>query len=249
MHPDVHYIRQDTPCGGIKIEQIRELQQQIYYTPQLGKHRLIVMESADKMNLSSANALLKILEEPPEHTLFILIAEQMSSLPVTLISRCQKYIFPTRESSGVSGPLEEFIQGQSYPGGSSRAELLKQVPAMMAGLCDFIEGKCSPCLLATQWSSYAFDDVLWLLYLMTAQAIYDQLMGPERRLSDNVTWKSFSQLVDTVHLFHQLDEISAAIRKISHNVNINQTLVVENLLLGYLGIGPEGLFDRTKNDH
>lgn len=69
-HPDVEWIKPEKIGGPIKIDQIRELQDYAYLTPQRTKYRLIVIESADRMNTSAANSLLKILEEPPQQTLF-----------------------------------------------------------------------------------------------------------------------------------------------------------------------------------
>lgn len=241
IHPDVNYICPEPPGSAIKIEQVRELQQNIYQTPQRGTRRFIVIQPADKMNIASANALLKILEEPPSHTTFILIAEQISSIPATILSRCQKYVFPSQD---VSAPEQnDYLQiGQSYPTESPRAELIKNVPAITAALCELIEGKSSPCTLAASWSSYEFNDLLWLLYLVTAQAINYQLIDSKNISIENKTIKHFSQLLQAVTLFNRLDRINVIMRKINHNINMNQTLVLENLLLGYLeATFPRGL--------
>ena len=231
IHPDINYMRQEKPGSAIKIEQVRELQQTIYQTPQHGARRFIVIDPADKMNNSAANALLKILEEPPSHTTFILIAEQINSIPATILSRCQKYIFPTPERSVGIGQDDYLAIGEFYPSDSSRAQLIKQGPVILDALCELMEGKLSPCTIATQWSSYVFDDLVWLLYLVTAEAINYQLTGSKH---GNEELKSFSQLSQSVSLFNQLDQINAIMRKINHNINMNQTLVLEDLLLGYL---------------
>ena len=234
IHPDINYIRQDTPGGAIKIEQIRELQLHIYQTPQRGSRRFIVIEAADKMNTGAANALLKVLEEPPLHTTFILIAEQMDGMPATILSRCQKYVFPTPELSADIRQVDYFMLGQFYAQESPRAELVKSSSSIISALCDLIEGKSSPCTLAAQWSSYAFDDLLWLLYLITAQAINDQLVGSVVESMGHEKLRYFSQLIQSVDLFNRLEQINAIMWKINHNINMNQTLVVEDLLLGYL---------------
>ena len=233
IHPDINYIRQETPGSAIKIEQVRDLQQDIYQTPQRGTHRFIVIDPADKMNNSAANALLKVLEEPPSHTTFILIAEQVSSMPATILSRCQKYIFPSSDVSTAIESADYLAIGTCYPAESSRAELVKQNITIITALCELIEEKTSPCTIAARWSSFMFDDILWLLYLVTAEAINYQLIEVERVSPENEHLKHFSSLVSPARLFHQLDKINAIMRKINHNVNMNQTLVLEDLLLGY----------------
>lgn len=232
IHPDINYINPEKPGSAIKIEQVRELQQTIYQTPQQGARRFIVIDPADKMNSSAANALLKILEEPPSHTVFMLIAEQINSMPPTILSRCQKYIF----SASTTDFGDYLAIGQFYPPESSRAELIKQSDVVVDALCNLIEGKLSPCTIANQWSSYVFDDLLWLLYLITAQVIHYQLMASKIVLPGNEKLISFARLTQLTNLFGQLDQINFIMGKINRNINMNQTLVLENLLLGYLGL-------------
>lgn len=234
IHPDISYIRQESPGGAIKIEQIRELQQNIYQTAQCGSRRFIIIDPADKMNIGAANALLKILEEPPTHTVFILIAEQMNSMPATVLSRCQKYTVPEPVLAGNDQSFNYLMLGQFYPQASARAELTQQSAAIIVALCHLIEGKCSPCTLAAAWSTYAFDDLLWMLYLITAEAINYQLVKSKGVSLDQNELKYFSQLIKAVDLFNCLEQINAVMRKINHNININQTLVLEDLLLTYV---------------
>ncbi len=257
IHPDIHYIRPEGTSSAIKVEQVRELQQNIYQTPQCGARRFIVIDPADKMNISAANALLKILEEPPSHTIFILIAEQLSSIPATILSRCQKYNFhslgsvdnhaithATPTCSGLSEASMDpaykprdvgvgyLMIGERYALGSSRAELFQQSAAIMTELCALIEEKSSPCTIAAKWSEYGFDDLLWLLYLLTAQAIHQQLIKAPKGAEPLM---HFSRLTSPVTLLNQLEQINAIMRKINHNINMNQTLTLEHLLLGYIG--------------
>ena len=232
IHPDIRYIRKETPSSAIKIEQIRELQQNIFQTPQRGTQRFIVLEAADKMNTAAANALLKILEEPPVHTQFILIAEQVSSIPATILSRCQKYNFPSlaHESAGY------LTTGRAYPEESTRAALMLRSSSILLDLCELIEEKTSPCTIAARLAVDTLDDILWLLYLITAEAIHCQLIKRSADLDKDSPLISFSRLVKPFDLIKQLDKINAITSKLNHNINMNQTLVLESLLLGYLSV-------------
>lgn len=90
-HPDITLIH---PEGGvIKIAQIRDLCSTLTMKPFEGRMRIAILEDAQLMNPSAGNALLKMLEEPPEQTLLILIAGQASDLLPTIISRCQHIRF------------------------------------------------------------------------------------------------------------------------------------------------------------
>jgi DNA polymerase III subunit delta' len=90
-HPDIAFLE---PEGQfIRIKAIRDLQAQMQYSPLEGKYRVIIIDDADKMNITSANALLKTLEEPAPGNLLILITGNPHGLPRTILSRCQQVRF------------------------------------------------------------------------------------------------------------------------------------------------------------
>ncbi len=91
-HPDVIWIK---PGGSqrIKIDQIRNLRRILALRPSEARMRVVIIRSAECMNAAAANALLKILEEPPVHTVFILTVRQPADLPPTIVSRCQRLRF------------------------------------------------------------------------------------------------------------------------------------------------------------
>lgn len=84
-HPDISVTLPDG--AGIKVDQIRALRQEAYIMPNQAGRRVFIIDHADSMNESASNALLKVLEEPPEHAMFILIAESSASLLTTIVSR------------------------------------------------------------------------------------------------------------------------------------------------------------------
>ncbi len=91
QHPDILQIK---PIGEtIKIDQIRGLIRQLALKPYEAKHRVVIIESSPAMTLPSANALLKVLEEPPERTTIILMANKTADLIATIVSRCQTIRF------------------------------------------------------------------------------------------------------------------------------------------------------------
>ena len=90
-HPDFFCLEPDK--NVIKIEKIRALQQDIAFKPLEAIKRVIIIDQADKLNRSSANCLLKTLEEPPENTILILIVQSTTDMLPTVLSRCQKICF------------------------------------------------------------------------------------------------------------------------------------------------------------
>jgi DNA polymerase-3 subunit delta' len=90
-HPDVLLIE---PHGQwIRIDQIRDLQRELNHRPFEGKRRVCIVVDSDRMRQEAANALLKILEEPPPHTVLVLLASNWDLMLPTITSRCQRIPF------------------------------------------------------------------------------------------------------------------------------------------------------------
>jgi DNA polymerase-3 subunit delta' len=90
-HPDVLLIE---PQGQwIRINQIRDLQRELSHRPYEGERRVCILTDSDRMRQEAANALLKILEEPPLHTVLILLAANGDLMLPTVTSRCQRIPF------------------------------------------------------------------------------------------------------------------------------------------------------------
>ena len=70
----------------IGIDDVRALQERLYETPQ-GTHTVCLIRSIERLHITAANALLKILEEPPSRVLFCFTTESLSSIPATIVSR------------------------------------------------------------------------------------------------------------------------------------------------------------------
>ena len=92
-HPDVVTIAPEEQI--IKIEEIRTIEEALSFRPFEGKKKTVIVDDADSMNSSAANAFLKTLEEPPEDSLIILITSRPDRLPATIRSRCSKISFHT----------------------------------------------------------------------------------------------------------------------------------------------------------
>jgi DNA polymerase III subunit delta' len=98
QHPDLSWVRPLEDSRQLRIEQVRELTAELALTSHGGGYKVGVLSPADALNSFAANALLKMLEEPPPRTLLVLVASQPSRLPATILSRCQrlKVRAPTR---------------------------------------------------------------------------------------------------------------------------------------------------------
>lgn len=75
------------------VDYIRDIRDEVSYTPAMLKRRVYIIDEVHMLSTSAFNALLKTLEEPPEHVVFILATTEMHKLPTTIISRCQRFDF------------------------------------------------------------------------------------------------------------------------------------------------------------
>lgn len=89
-HPDLHWVTPEEGAQSIKIAQIREMTEFTNKTAQQGGRKLVVLSPAEAMNASSANALLKSLEEPSGDCVYLLVSEQPAFLMATIRSRCSR---------------------------------------------------------------------------------------------------------------------------------------------------------------
>ncbi len=86
LHPD--FVHVQTDGAFIKLEQIRELRERFRFRPFEGKFRVVIIEDAQRLKEEAANAILKILEEPPKGNIFILLSPESQMLLPTIVSRC-----------------------------------------------------------------------------------------------------------------------------------------------------------------
>ncbi len=104
-HPDVITI--EAQGQSIKIQEVRELQEQMKFSPFEGGKRIFIIVDADKMNIASANAILKTLEEPSASNILVLLTARPHQLPATVLSRCQHLRFNPLSRETVASFLEK----------------------------------------------------------------------------------------------------------------------------------------------
>jgi DNA polymerase-3 subunit delta' len=103
-HPDVEIIR--TEGLSIKIDEVRELLTRVAWAPSMGGWRVVVMEDADRLTESAANALLKAIEEPGNRTVWLLCAPTLHDVLPTIRSRCRHMQLVTPSTKDVAAVLE-----------------------------------------------------------------------------------------------------------------------------------------------
>ncbi|MDD2716756.1 MAG: DNA polymerase III subunit gamma/tau [Candidatus Wallbacteria bacterium] len=90
-----------------KVEDIRDLREKVIFAPQCGKYKVYIIDEAHMLTREAFNAFLKMLEEPPSHTIFILATTEPEKLLPTIISRCQRHNFRRASLPEIAGHLEK----------------------------------------------------------------------------------------------------------------------------------------------
>ncbi|MBQ4044823.1 MAG: DNA polymerase III subunit gamma/tau, partial [Lachnospiraceae bacterium] len=75
------------------VDNIREIREEVRYAPADGRFKVYIIDEVHMLSTGAFNALLKTLEEPPEHVIFILATTEAYKIPITILSRCQRYDF------------------------------------------------------------------------------------------------------------------------------------------------------------
>lgn len=102
-HPDLLRVTLEEERTAITVEQIRALTDFLGLKPHSAPHKVVLVMPAELMNLNAANALLKLLEEPPLGSIFVLVSSRPGRLPATIRSRCAKVVFRAPAVS-IAGP-------------------------------------------------------------------------------------------------------------------------------------------------
>ena len=93
------------------VDNIRDLREEANYTPANAKYRVYIIDEVHMLSVGAFNALLKTLEEPPEHVKFILATTEVHKLPATILSRCQRFDFTRIEPRDIASILL-YVAGQ-----------------------------------------------------------------------------------------------------------------------------------------
>ena len=92
------------------VDNIRQLREDAYFAPGQAKYRVYIIDETHMLSTGAFNALLKIMEEPPPHVLFILATTEVHKVPATILSRCQRFDFRRIGSEDIAGYLEKIAQ-------------------------------------------------------------------------------------------------------------------------------------------
>ena len=109
------------------VDNVRDLRDDAIYTPSQVKMRVYIIDEVHMLSVSAFNALLKIIEEPPEHLLFILATTELHKVPATILSRCQRFSFRRISQEDIAARLQYVAYQENIDLDDSAARVLARM--------------------------------------------------------------------------------------------------------------------------
>ena len=248
-HPDFIEIIEES--ATIKIDTIRELQKRLAFPPFESARRFVMIHDIHKMQDAAANCLLKTLEEPEEHTTFILITSQIQRLLPTIISRCQvvrfapfsvdeisHYLIEHGVSPEISGQLATLSDGslsmaQELNQGDYKTELISTFEDILK-ISSTLDAFSTAAALKGKKSMSAHLLSLLLAYTRDMLILKSSPETPillENYRSQMLTRLSKTSIQDLIRCIQLIQEVNE-----SFLGNLNEQVVWERLLVGMHGV-------------
>lgn len=250
LHPDFKVLRPDNDdeesgsrkLQQIKIEAVRNIIEFTQLTSHRGGLRVVVVNPAETLNLQAANALLKVLEEPPENVIFILVSAQKDQLLPTIKSRCRPFVLssPTHEEAInylSQQKIDHADELLAFHGGSPLFEISIEQDEMRQWLLEMLS---SPSLLSYLDFASKFDQKKWALSLFLdwmQKWIMDLIWVGENENayfypSQSESIKKMGQNVQPIRLFNYLNKLNQLAPYGQHTLNVK--LQIESIFIDYL---------------
>lgn len=204
VHPDFFEIKKYSDKTGLVIEQIRELKKNAYIVPNESDFKIYFIPDVGAMSQNVFNALLKILEEPPSHSVFLLTANSKNSIPQTIASRCIP-VFLERKQQTEKQAIDE-----------KKLEIVKAIAhAVVNGnefelLCVFNK---------INENKQALIDVLKLYLLFLRDCLVSKFENSETSLNLTELEQEFVNRFTQKKLLNQMDFVSQSLNMLELNVN------------------------------
>jgi DNA polymerase-3 subunit delta' len=249
-HPDLVEIAPEGPGKTIKVDQIRELVSTITLSAQQGGYRIVVLGPAEAMNTNAANALLKVLEEPGDRTLFVLYSHLPGRIVATIRSRCQTLALrlPDRDQAiewlnqqeGVEGDVAELL---NLAGGAPLAALAlarsgsaEQRKNLYQALKLVVTGEANSSQAAEKLTKARSLDLLdWWLTLVQDLIRFKATQDADsiKSLTAQKMVVALSQRLSSQKMFEFADKIQQYREYLLSRNNPNERLLLEDLLIDW----------------
>ena len=177
--PNVDIIEMDAASNN-GVDEVRSIRDNIVFPPQCGKYKVYIIDEVHMLSGGAFNALLKTLEEPPEHAVFILATTEVHKLPATILSRCQRFNFRNISTSDIAAHLSDILSSRGVTAQKEAVELIARTAE--GGMRDALS--IADTCLAYCGDNITYEDVVNVLGTADSEFIFnvaDRLIARDRR--------------------------------------------------------------------
>jgi len=250
-HPDLLRLTPEDVGKVIKVDQVRAVIDRLHGTAQQGGYRILIVHPAEEMNIASANAILKTLEEPGDATLIILVVDQLGKVMPTIRSRCQRIDFTLPDTkvatdwlaseaeigADEAGKFLALAQGAPLLARDWKLSGVKELRAkFLSGLADLLKGRVSALTLAEQLQKEDVGLMLTWWGTLMSDIVQIQLAGaegPKTNLDMAKLISAIAKRVDSGAIFKLSDQIHQERAALLYHQNPNKQLMLEKLFLDW----------------
>ena len=180
------------------VDHIREIREQVQYSPVEGKYKVYIIDEVHMLSSGAFNALLKTLEEPPSYVIFILATTEKYKIPVTILSRCQKYDFKRISIDTITNHLVHLMEKEGIP---AEEKALRYIARAADGSMRDALSLLDQCIAFYLNQTLTYDNVLEVLGTVDT-AVFSQLLR-------NILAQ------DTIAVLHTVDQMITEGRELS----------------------------------
>lgn len=113
-------------ASNTSVEDVRDLRDKINFSPNQGKYKVYIIDEVHMLSTAAFNALLKTLEEPPEHAIFVLATTEVHKIPATVLSRCQRHEFRRIPVRDIQGQLRRMVEAEDIEADEDALRLISR---------------------------------------------------------------------------------------------------------------------------
>lgn len=195
------------------VDNIREIRDEVTYAPTEGRYKVYIIDEVHMLSIGAFNALLKTLEEPPSYVIFILATTEAHKIPVTILSRCQRYDFHRISIDTISERLHELLEKEHT---QAEEKAVRYIAKAADGAMRDALSLLDQCMAFYMGQKLTYDHVLQVLGAVDTE----RFSGMFRAIIGN----------EVVTAMRQIEELVAEGKELGQFVN-DFTWYLRNLLL------------------
>lgn len=169
------------------VDNIREIREEVAYSPADGKYKVYIIDEVHMLSIGAFNALLKTLEEPPSYVIFILATTEAHKIPVTILSRCQRYDFRRIAQETIQSRLQELMEQEKV---EVEERALRYIAKKGDGSLRDALSLLDQCIAFYLGETLTYDRVLEVLGAVDTEVFSDLL----RKILRRILWMRLARL-------------------------------------------------------